>query len=296
MGSTFNSTKSKTNKKGRTKKMGKIKLANIKNEIKKSGTSKGKFLFFKEDSKVRVRFLTDMEDGLEVSFHDSFQLGINVPCQEVFGRDCEYCENEDLRTRNMYVWSVYDYESKEVKLLMAAVNNCSPVPALASLYESYGTLCDRDYEIKRIGKGQNTTYSVIPLEKMKFRNTKVKPMSEQAMLKCIDKAYPADNSEDFEDEDETPKRNKKKGAKSNNKPIKGKMNEPEDDNDDWDDEEEGQDYESMTAKELFQLCKDRDIECKPKKTKEYYIDLLEEADDEDSDDWDDEDSDDDWED
>lgn len=296
MGSTFNSTKSKTNKKGRTKKMGKIKLANIKNEIKKSGTSKGKFLFFKEDSKVRVRFLTDMEDGLEVAFHDSFQLGINVPCQEVFGRDCEYCENEDLRTRNMYIWSVYDYESKEVKLLMAAVNNCSPVPALASLYESYGTLCDRDYEIKRIGKGQNTTYSVIPLEKMKFRNTKVKPMSEQAMLKCIDKAYPADNSEDFEDEDETPKRNKKKGAKSNNKPIKGKMNEPEDDNDDWDDEEEGQDYESMTAKELFQLCKDRDIECKPKKTKEYYIDLLEEADDEDSDDWDDEDSDDDWED
>lgn len=268
--------------------MGKIKLANIKNEIKKSGTSKGKFLFFKEDSKVRVRFLTDMEDGLEVSFHDSFQLGINVPCQEVFGRDCEYCENEDLRTRNMYVWSVYDYESKEVKLLMAAVNNCSPVPALASLYESYGTLCDRDYEIKRIGKGQNTTYSVIPLEKMKFRNTKVKPMSEQAMLKCIDKAYPADNSEDFEDEDETPKRNKKKGAKSNNKPLKGKMNVPEDDNDDWDDEEEEQDYESMTAKELFQLCRDRDIECNSKKSKEYYIDLLEEADEEDSDDdWED---------
>lgn len=276
--------------------MGKISLNAIKNEIKKSGTSKGKFLFFKEDSKVRVRFLTDMEDGLEVPFHDSFQLGVNVPCQETFGRDCEYCENEDLRTRNMYIWSVYDYESKEVKLLMAAVNNCSPVPALASLYESYGTLTDRDYEIKRIGKGQNTTYSVIPLEKMKFRNTKVKPMSEQAMLKCIDKAYPADNSEDLEEEDETPKRNKKKGAKSNNKPIKGKMNEPEDDNDDWDDEEEGQDYESMTAKELFQLCKDRDIECKPKKTKEYYIDLLEEADEEDSDDWDDEDSDDDWED
>lgn len=276
--------------------MGKIKLANIKNEIKKSGTSKGKFLFFKEDSKVRVRFLTDMEDGLEVSFHDSFQLGINVPCQEVFGRECEYCENEDLRTRNMYVWSVYDYESKEVKLLMAAVNNCSPVPALASLYESYGTLCDRDYEIKRIGKGQNTTYSVIPLEKMKFRNTKVKPMSEQAMLKCIDKAYPADNSEDFEDEDETPKRNKKKGAKSNNKPLKGKMNEPEDDWGEDETDEEEQDYESMSAKELFQLCKDRDIECKPRKTKEYYIDLLEEADEEDSDDWGEDDDEDDWED
>ena len=273
--------------------MGKIKLSSIKNEIKKSGTSKGKFLFFKEDSKVRVRFLTDMEDGLEVPFHDSYQLGVNVPCQETFGRDCEYCEDDNLRTRNMYVWSVYDYESKEVKLLMAAVNNCSPVPALASLYESYGTLTDRDYEIKRIGKGQNTTYSVIPLEKMKFRNTKVKAMSEQAMLKCIDKAYPADNSEDLEEEDDEPKKNKKKGTKTNNKPLKGKMNEPEDD-DDWDDEEEENNYESMSAKELFQLCKDREIDCKPKKTKENYIDLLEEADEEDSDDWDEEKEDDDW--
>ena len=273
--------------------MGKIRLADIKNEIKKSGTNKGKFLFFKEDSKVRVRFLTDMEEGLEIPFHDSFQLGINVPCQEAFGKDCEYCDNDDLRTRKMYIWSVYDYESKEVKLLMAAVNNCSPVPALASLYESYGTLTDRDYEIKRIGKGQNTTYSVIPLEKMKFRNTKVKPMSEQAVLKCIDKAYPADNSEDFEEEEEEPKKNRKKSSGSKKEPLKDSMNEPEDD--DWNEDEE-QDYESMTVKELFKLCKERNIDCKPKKTKEYYIDLLEEADEEEADDWGDEDEDeeDDW--
>ena len=273
--------------------MGKISLNNLKNEIKKSGTSKGKFLYFKEDSKIRVRFLTDMEEGLEITFHDSFQLGINVPCQEEFGRDCEYCENEDLRTRKMYVWSVYDYESKEVKLLMAAVNNCSPVPALASLYESYGTLTDRDYEIKRVGKGQNTTYSVIPLDKMKFRNTKVKPLSEQAVLKCIDKAYPADNSEDLEDEEDTPK-NKKKGNKTKeNTKTKTKKEE------DYDDEEETDlenDYESMNAKELYKLCVEREIDCKPKKTKEYYIDLLEECDEENSNDWDeDEDNeDDDW--
>lgn len=273
--------------------MGKISLNNLKNEIKKSGTSKGKFLYFKEDSKIRVRFLTDMEEGLEITFHDSFQLGVNVPCQEEFGRDCEYCENEDLRTRKMYVWSVYDYESKEVKLLMAAVNNCSPVPALASLYESYGTLTDRDYEIKRVGKGQNTTYSVIPLDKMKFRNAKVKPLSEQAVLKCIDKAYPADNSEDLEDEEDTPK-NKKKGNKTKeNTKTKTKKEE------DYDDEEETDlenDYESMNAKELYKLCVEREIDCKPKKTKEYYIDLLEEYDEENSNDWDDDedDEDDDW--
>ena len=175
----------------------------------------------------------------------------------------------------MYVWSVYDYDSKEVKLLMAAVNNCSPVPALASLYESYGTLTDRDYEIKRIGKGQNTTYSVVPLEKMKFRNNKVKPLSESSVLKAIDRAYPSDNSEDFEEDEKRENTSKK--------------------SDDWDDENENS-YESMKPQELYKLCKERDIDCKPKKSKEYYIDLLEEADSEDenddwgsdSDDWDDE--------
>ena len=185
----------------------------------------------------------------------------------------------------MYVWSVYDFESKEVKLLMAAVNNCSPVPALASLYETYGTLLDRDYEIKRIGKGQNTTYSVIPLDKAKFRNNKIKPLSDSAILKYIDKAYPADNNEDFEEDEPKKKSNKTKTK------AKTKVEET----DDWDEEEdETNDYESMKPQELYKLCKERDIECKPKKSKEYYIDLLEEADEEnDSDDWDEEE--DDWE-
>ena len=51
---------------------------------------------------------------------------------------------------------------------------------------------------------------------------------------------------------------------------------------------------TMKPQELYKLCKERDIDCKPKKSKEYYIDLLEEADEEnDSDDWDEEE--DDWE-
>ena len=53
--------------------------------------------------------------------------------------------------------------------------------------------------------------------------------------------------------------------------------------------------ESMKPQELYKLCKERDIDCKPKKSKEYYIDLLEEADEEDgNDDWS-EDEEDDWE-
>lgn len=261
----------------------------IKSDIQKSGTNRGKFLYLKEGDKVRVRFLSDMEDGLEIPFHDSFALGINVPCQEVFGRDCEYCSNDDLRTRSQYAWSVYDYESEEVKILMAAVNQCSPVPQMAAVYESYGTLTDRDYEIKRQGKGQNTTYTVLPLDKKVFRNKKVKPFSEQTMLKIIDKAYPADDADEYEDEEEETKKNKKKRPEKSSGKMSKYMNEPEkDEEEDWDEEEQENDYESMKPIELYKLCKERDIDCKPKKSKQYYIDLLEAEDEgeEEEDDWD----------
>ena len=267
----------------------------IKGDIQKSGTNRGKFLYLKEGDKIRVRFLTDMEDGLEVVFHDSYALGVNVPCQEAFGRECKYCEDQDLRTRSQYVWSVYDYEAKEVKLLMAPVNQCSPVPQIAAVYESYGTLTDRDYEIKRQGRGQNTTYTVLPLEKKVFRNKKVKPLSEQSILKIIDKAYPDEETDYTDDEEEETKTKTKKKSETKQKGKMSKyMNEPEeDDEDDWgEDEEQGNNYESMKPVDLYKLCKERDISCKPKKSKEYYIDLLTEADEEeaeDEDDWGDDD-------
>ena len=47
-----------------------ISIQAIKNEIAKSGTNKGKFIFFKEGTKIRLRFLNDMEDGVEIPFHD----------------------------------------------------------------------------------------------------------------------------------------------------------------------------------------------------------------------------------
>ena len=171
----------------------------IKNQVKKSGTNKSKFLYFKEGAKIRVRFLDDMEEGHKVRFHDSFQLGINVPCQEEFDRECPYCDDDELRTRDQYAWSVWDYDAKEVKVLMAPVNQCSPVPALVSMFEAYGTLKDRDYVITKSGKQQSTTYSVVPMDKAKFRNEKAKPLSDQKFLQTLDKAFPCDASDDEEE-------------------------------------------------------------------------------------------------
>ena len=261
----------------------------IKKQVQKSGTNKSKFLYFKSGTKVRVRFLDDMEDGHKVTFHDSFTAGINVPCQDTFDRECPYCDDDELRTRDQYAWSVWDYDAKEVKVLMAPVNQCSPVPALVSMFEAYGTLCDRDYVITKSGQQQSTTFSVVPMDKAKFRNEKAKPLSETGFLKVLDKAFPCDGAEDDEDEDDTPKRAPKKSGKKSQKK-----------DEDWDDEEDDDDdvvdYSEMSAKELYKLCKDRGIDAQPKKKASYYIELLEDDDSKKEDGWDDEEEDDEWED
>lgn len=268
----------------------------IKNDVKKSGTNKGKIMYFRPDQKMRVRFLSDMDEGFEIVFHDSYNRGITVPCQETFGEPCPFCEDEELRTRSQYIWSVYDYESKEVKLLMFPVSNCSPVPALVAMNDQFGTLVDRDYIITRLGKNTNTSYSVIPMDKNKFRNPKAKALSKSAVYKIIKEAYPVDD--DDEEEDEKPRSKKKRPAAKVT--ARKKEEEFEDDYDDeeedsWEDEEEDEapSYDDMTPIELYKECKKRGLEVMPKKPAKYYIRQLEE-DDKAHDDW--EDDEDEWED
>lgn len=276
----------------------------IKSDVKKAGANKGKFIYFREGQKQRVRFLTDMDDGMEVTFHDSFEQGINVPCQELMGCNCPYCDDDSLRTRSQYIWSVWNYDTKEVQLFMFPVNNCSPIPALMAMYENYGTITDRDYVISVSGKQQNKTFSVVPMDKVKFRNEKAKPYSEKAIIKMLDKAWPCEAADDEDEEDEAPK--KKRPAKSASS-KKNRKPEPEDDYDDddydegedWEDEEDEDavDYSEMSAKELYNLCKERGIKVAPKKPAKFYINELEEYD-KANEDWGDEDEEDEdeWED
>lgn len=308
-------------------------LNKIKNDAKKSGGNKGKIFYIREGEKKRVRFLTDMDDGLDVTFHDSYEAGINTPCQEALGRDCPYCDDDAVRTRSMYCWSVWDYDAKEVKLFMYAVNNCSPVPAMIALHENYGTLCDRDYVISVSGKQQNKTFSVIPQDKAKFRNDRAKPLSKKTILDILDKAFPCDDVDEDDDYEDTPKKKGGKRTVDSNDSDYSDMSARElyelcierdidaekkkspkyyidlleeydaeqsmdDEEDDWseDDDDDTVDYSEMSARELYDMCKSRKIDCAPKKTPKYYINLLEE-DDAAHDDWEeDEDGDEDWED
>lgn len=281
-------------------------LDKIKNDVKKSGSNKGKIMYFREGTKYRVRFLNDMDDGMEVVFHDNYDKGINVPCQEAFGRTCPYCDQDDIpvRTRSLYAWSVWDYESKEVKLFMFAVNNCSPIPALMAMYETYGTLTDRDYVISVTGKQQNKTFSVVPMDKVKFRNDRAKPFSDRAILKLLDKAFPCNAAEDDEDEEEEEGRPRKSSkATTKSKAAKNTYDdedEGEDESSDWGDSEDDEtpDYSEMSPRELYDLCVKRKIKVATKKPAKFYINQLEEYDEahndwgdesEEEDDWEDED-------
>ena len=244
-------------------------LDKIKQDAARAGSNKGKFIFFKEGEKRRVRFLSDMEDGFEVTFHDSFAAGINVPCQELFGKKCIYCDEEGLRTRSQYAWSVWDYESAEVRIFMFPMNNCSPLAPVAAMYETYGTLLDRDYVISVTGKQQNKSYTVVPMDKQKFRNEKAKPISRSKFLEILNKAYP-DEHADMAEDDEPVKKSKVKDE----------------------DEDNVKDYSEMSPKELYDLCEEREIEAEPKMKAKYYINLLEEYDEEhegSDDEWSDED-------
>lgn len=274
-------------------------IDSIKADVKKSGQNKSKFIYFREGQKQRVRFLIDMDDGMEVTFHDSFEKGVNVPCQEHFGRSCSYCDEEDLRTRSQYIWSVYNYETKEVQLFMFPVNNCSPIPSLMAMYENYGTLTDRDYVISVSGKQQNKTFSVVPMDKVKFRNEKAKPYSEKAILKMLDKAFPSDDIEDEDDdEDEAPKKRgpKNSGKKSSKKQYVEDDDDEDDSSEDWEDDDNNDvvDYSELSPKELYELCKEREIKVPPRKSAKFYINQLEEYDEAqedwgDNDEWEEED-------
>jgi hypothetical protein len=235
-------------------------LDSIKKGVAESGSSKGKILYLKDGSKVRVRFLTDMEDALEVMMHDSFDKGITAICQDHLGKDCPYCDEEGMRHRTAYCWPVWDYDAKEVKIFMGYANSFNPLPALVGMYEAYGTLTDRDYVITQTGKGTNKQFSVVPMDKVKFKNPKAKPYPEKKLLDLLDKAYPVNDAD---------KPAGKKGGKG-----KGKQKEEEPE----DDEEIENDYESLTPKELYLECIERGLTAKKKQKASYYIDLLEKDD------------------
>lgn len=243
-------------------------LEQIKSDAAKTGGNKKKLVYFRPGEKKRIRFLQDMDEGYEFTMHTKFDEGISAICAEHYNKPCKYCGVEGMTTRTNYCWSVWDYDENDVKLFFFAVTRCTPIPPLVAMYENYGTLTDRDYVVTVQGKATDKTFTIIPMDKAKFRNSKAKPYSKQAALKILAQAFPDTTNYDDDADDGV---------------------------DVMQDDSDETEYDSMKPQELFKLCKERDIEAEKKKPKKYYINLLVEYD-EAQDDWGDDDYSDDWDD
>lgn len=223
-------------------------LDEMRNRIRNSGSGKGKMFYLKDRDKKRVRFLSDIDAAVKVPFHDKWGE-LNEPCRELVGKTCPNHDRDDIRTKDNFAWPVYNYDQKEVQVFLYKANQNSPIPNLIAMYEAYGTITDRDYTISRAGSGTDTTYSLVPLDKGKFKFAdKFKALSKKAILELVFKAFKNEDEEEEEDEEdddeeeegETPKKGKKKEDK---KPAKkgGKKSPPWEEEDDEDEEDDDED-------------------------------------------------------
>lgn len=201
--------------------MTKSLIKKMKERIAQSGTSAREVLYFAADSTKRVRFLNELDAGYEFQFHSNWEPKINTLCKDPEDHEnCELCQN-DIALISNFAWSVWDYDSNSVRILLFKANGISPVPSLIEMYEEFGTIMDRDYKIKKVGKGMGGSFVVTPLDKSRFKNTKAKPYTESQMQDILDKAFPYkpdDVDEDDSDEEENEKPRKKSKGKSKKSP------------------------------------------------------------------------------
>lgn len=193
-------------------------IDSMKERIKSSGVNKKEVFYIAPDSKRRIRFLQELDDGFEFKFHSHWNRGINALCLEEVGKNCPYCGSDDdeMKEYTNYAFSVFDYDSNDVKILLYKATGLTPLPAFIEFFDEYGTIMDRDYTIKKSGKGMSGNITVLPGERSQFRNSKAKPFTKKQIIGILAKAFPVsaeDISDDDDDEEEEVKPKKSSNAK-----------------------------------------------------------------------------------
>ena len=157
-------------------------IKQMKEKIAQSGSSKKEILYFAADTVKRIRFIDELDDGYNIPFHSDFELKIYEPCKDPEDHEnCKLC-NDQISMIDNFAWTVWDYDTNSVKILLTKAGGISPIPMLIEAYTEFGTIKDRDYKIKKVGKGIGGSYAVTPLDKTRFRNDKVKPYTKNQIL------------------------------------------------------------------------------------------------------------------
>lgn len=219
----------------------------MKERIKGAGRNKKDLFYLKPDTKKRVRFLNDMEEAVRIVFHDKWGE-VNTPCLVQYDQECPFCDRKDVRTRDHFAWSVYCYDDKAVQIFMFKANENTPVPALIAMYESYGTICDRDYVIARTGERFDTTYSVVPMDRAGFKKKSAKPLSEDEILDKVKAAFAVDLEDEDVDEDDDEDFDDVNEDDDEDSEEEKEEDQDDEDEDDEDDEDDDEDEEKKEKK------------------------------------------------
>lgn len=193
-------------------------ISSIRKQAKESGSAKKDFFYLGDGSKGKVRFLIGFEEAAKVVWHNSYNNGVDTPCLEYYGEECPYCnktKDDGFRTRDMYAWTVWDYDAQRQKIFIYAVSDdYSPLMQILAIYDEFGCVTDRDLIIKRTGTKLNTHYDVINGDT--GRSPKCKAWSKDEIFAKIKSSYI-----DMEEEviEEAPK---KQRGRNRNKPVEQK--------------------------------------------------------------------------
>jgi len=230
----------------------------MKDKINRSSSGFANIFYVRRDAKCRIRFLSDIDEGMELRFHSKWQK-YNHLCLSYVGKDCPHCDQEEEGgvKYDMYAFTIWNYESKKREIFLYKASKNSPIFQLISFSEEYGTISDRDYVIKKQGEGVNTLYLVTPVgEAKRFRGDE-KPFSKKMVIKLIAEAFPYegdDELEDSDDDDDTPPWNDKK---SKVKP-KAKRRPAEDEDEDVDEDDEEEDERPARRSKPRKASRDED--------------------------------------
>lgn len=194
-------------------------IDSMKERIKNSGANKKEVFYIAPDSKRRIRFLQELDSGFEFKFHSHWNKGINALCAETYGKTCPYCndDDEEMKEYTNYAFSIFDYDSNDVKILLYKATGLTPLPAFIDFFDEYGTIMDRDYTIKKSGKGMSGNITVLPGERTTFRNSKAKPYTKKQIINILQKAFPVNDEDYSDDEDDDYSKSKKSEKKSKKK-------------------------------------------------------------------------------
>lgn len=230
----------------------------MKQQVASTGQNLNKVFYVKNDGKRRVRFLAEMDEAYEIPWHEEpwreGSAGVKTPCRTVFGEECPYCGKEGWKHYNQYALPVYDVETDDIKIMVYKyTNQFSPYPHLMECFESYGTIKDRDYIIKKSGSRLDTNFTIVAMDKAKFMHAaKYKKEIEKhrdpkTILEIIKKANPL-----------------------NNAPTKMSPQTDESDGESMETEVEKL-TDGLNAKATWELCGTMGIEVPPQKIKDFYV-------------------------